>query len=180
MPNTELWIVGDGPERARLMKQTEELGAANVVKFWGTIPRHELLPLLSKCHVLVYPCLRGAISMACLEAMAAGLPVICLDLGGSALQVNEESGIKVRALSPNQVTKDLTEAMLHLAGDANLRWRMGDAARRRAENEFCWEAKALHFSEMYRDALIAADATSELAKVVRDAQSSLANRESSD
>ena len=94
--------------------------------------------------------------MACLEAMAAGLPVICLDLGGSALQVNEESGIKVRALSPNQVTEDLTHAMLRLGEDANLRRRIGDAARRRVEDEFCWEAKALHLCEMYREALIVA------------------------
>jgi glycosyltransferase involved in cell wall biosynthesis len=154
--NAELWIVGDGPERARLMHQSQELGTTDAVKFWGKIPRHELLALLATCDVLVYPCLRGAISMACVEAMAAGLPVICLDLGGTALQVDDQSGVKIRAVSPQQVTVDLTEAMGLLAEDGDLRRRLGDAARRRVKDEFTWNAKALHVSEMYRQARIAA------------------------
>lgn len=155
-PQIELWIVGDGPERNCLMRQTEELAITPAVKFWGSIPRRELLALLSTCDVLVYPCLRGAISMACLEAMAAGLPVICLDLGGIALQVDEASGIKVPAISPEQVTADLTEAMRQLAADERWRERMGAAARRRVQDEFSWSSKALHMSEMYREARMAA------------------------
>ena len=94
--------------------------------------------------------------MACVEAMAAGLPVICLDLGGTALQVDDQSGVKIRAVSPQQVTVDLTEAMGLLAEDGDLRRRLGDAARRRVKDEFTWNAKALHVSEMYRQARIAA------------------------
>jgi glycosyltransferase involved in cell wall biosynthesis len=153
-PLVELWIVGDGPERVRLRRQTEELGVGDAVRFWGTIPRHEVLRVLADCDVLVYPCLRGAISMACLEAMAAGLPVICLDLGGAALQVNEESGIKVRAITPEQLAEDLTEAMGQLAEDENLRRRLGCAARRRVRDEFTWRAKALQLCELYRAAVI--------------------------
>lgn len=155
-PKVELWIFGDGPERAYLTRTAEELHATDIVKFWGGKPRRELLDLLAECDVLVYPCLRGAVSMACVEAMAAGLPVICLDLGGTALQVDESSGVKIPALSPDQVTSDLIDAMRQLAANETLRRRMGEAARRRVANEFTWEAKAVQISHMYSQAQIAA------------------------
>jgi glycosyltransferase involved in cell wall biosynthesis len=152
-PEIELWIVGDGPERQRLMRESEELGVSDAVKFWGLVPRHELLVRLTECNVLVYLCLRGAISMACLEAMAAGLPVICLDLGGTGLQVTEHTGIKMPAISPQQVARDLTDAMWRLAEDRDLRRRMGEAARKRVEDEFSWDVKGARMCEIYRQAL---------------------------
>lgn len=155
-PNLELWIVGDGPERPRLIQQSQRLGT-EAIRFWSSMPRGDLLKMLSICDAFVYPCLRGAISMAVLEAMAAGLPVICLDLGGTALQVDDNSGIRVRAISPAQVTSDLAEAMCRLSDDESLRRRMGDAGRRRVQSEFSWDAKALHLSEMYRQARTASD-----------------------
>ena len=54
----------------------------------------------------------------CLEAMAAGRPVVCLDLGGPATQVTEETGIKVPAPVPNQAVSGLAEAMTRLARDS--------------------------------------------------------------
>jgi glycosyltransferase involved in cell wall biosynthesis len=79
--------------------------------------------------------------MACLEAMAVGRPVICLDLGGPALQVTEETGVKVSAITPEQVVNDLMEAMLLLARNPDCRKRMGEAARRRVIEYFDWDKK---------------------------------------
>ena len=154
-PAVELWIVGDGPDRERLVRETEELDASEGIKFWGLVPRHELLARLVECNVLVYPCLRGAISMVCLEAMAAGLPIICLDLGGTGLQVTEHTGIKMPAVTPQQVTHDLTDAMWRLTEDGDLRQRMGTAARKRVGDEFSWDAKGSRMSEIYRQAVTA-------------------------
>ena len=53
-----------------------------------------------------------------MEAMAAGRPVICLDLGGPALQVTEATGIKIPAISPEQVISDIAIALERIATDA--------------------------------------------------------------
>jgi glycosyltransferase involved in cell wall biosynthesis len=87
--------------------------------------------------------------MACLEAMAAGLPVIGLDIGGTASQVSPSTGIKVPAVSPQQLVDDLMLAMCQLAEDHDLRRRMGDAAQKYICNEFSWEAKAQSISALY-------------------------------
>jgi glycosyltransferase involved in cell wall biosynthesis len=142
LPLVELWIIGDGPERGRLKCQAERLGLGEAVKFWGRLPRAELLSRLPECSALVHICFRGAVSMACTEAMAARLPVICLDLGGPGLQVTEETGIKVPAVSPPQVVADLAAAMEQLAQDPALRARMGNAAREHVQEHFDWARKA--------------------------------------
>ena len=50
--------------------------------------------------MLIHPSLHDSGGWVCLEAMAAGRPVICLDLGGPGLQVTEKTGIKVKASTP--------------------------------------------------------------------------------
>jgi glycosyltransferase involved in cell wall biosynthesis len=147
----EWWIVGDGPERGRLMRLADRLDIQAKVHFWGLMPRQDVLTRLQECDVLVYPCLRGAISMACLEAMAVGLPIICLDLGGPALQVTEETGCKVPAITPEQVVTDLTKTMLLFATNPDRRKHMGQAARKRVVEHFDWDKKGEWIKEVYQE-----------------------------
>jgi glycosyltransferase involved in cell wall biosynthesis len=91
--------------------------------------------------------------MACLEAMAVGLPVICLDLGGPASQVTEATGFKVPAIAPAQVVNDLTQAMLWLARHPDRRKRMGEAAQKRVAEYFDWDKKAEWTRDVYREVL---------------------------
>jgi glycosyltransferase involved in cell wall biosynthesis len=152
-PAAEYWIIGDGPERERLRKLAQRLGVAESVTFWGAIPRRQVLEKLAECHVLLHPSLHDSGGSVCLEAMAAGRPVVCLDLGGPALQVTEDTGIKVPATSPEQIVSDLAAAMTRLARDPVLRVRLGIAARQRVQEHFDWAGKGDWLSEVYRQVL---------------------------
>ena len=88
-----------------------------------------------------------------MEAMAAGRPVICLDLGGPALQVTEETGFKIPANSPEQVVRDIAHAMLKLAKEPELRVRMGKAGRRRVKEYFNWDIKGEWIKNIYKEIL---------------------------
>ena len=81
LPDAEYWILGDGAELNQLQILADNLGIAQRVKFWGKLSREETLNKLRDCHVLVHPSLHDSGGWVCLEAMAAGRPVICLDLG---------------------------------------------------------------------------------------------------
>ena len=85
--------------------------------------------------------------------MAAGLPVICLDLGGPATQVTAEFGFKIPARDPDQASRDIAAAMIELARDEELRRRLSRGARERVRQEFCWSAKAKRFDFIYRQVL---------------------------
>jgi glycosyltransferase involved in cell wall biosynthesis len=140
-PASQYWIIGDGPERQRLERVAAEVGVAGSVTFWGSIPRWQALEKLGECDVLVHPSFHDSGGWVCLEAMAAGRAVICLDLGGPALQVTAETGIKVPAISPEQTVHDLATAMERLGSDPGLRTRMAQVGRKRVREQFNWERK---------------------------------------
>lgn len=169
-PNTEYWLFGDGPERRRLEKLASRLGIANRVTFWGSVARTELLTKLAECDVLLHPVLHDSSGWASVEAMAAGRPVVCLNLGGPALQVTADTGVKVPAISMDQVIAGISEALVRLAEDPKLCAHMGQAARRRVTQYFNWEHKGHQILEIYNrlkdQSLIADLATSGGAQAV--------------
>ncbi len=151
--DAEYWLVGDGPERRRLERLARQLGIADRVRFWGQLPRSGVLELLGQCHALVHPSLHDSGGWVCLEAMAAGRPAICLDLGGPALQVTEETGFKVPARNAEQAIDDMTRAMLTLARDPQLGLQMGEAARYRVQEHFTWETRRSQLATLLSEVL---------------------------
>ena len=148
-PASEYWIIGDGPERKRLERLARKLDVAEKVVFWGAVPRDQALSKLADCDVLLHPSLHESGGWVCLEAMAAGRPVVCLDLGGPALQVTRETGIKVPADEPDTVVRGLATAMASLSQDRTLRQHMGNAARKSAREYFCWDQKGEQLNDLY-------------------------------
>jgi glycosyltransferase involved in cell wall biosynthesis len=140
-PESEYWLVGDGPEKKRLQELAQKLGVAERIKFWGNIPRDQVLQKLAECDVLLHPCLHDSGGCASLEAMAAGRPVVCLDLGGPALQVTSETGFKVKAGTVHETIRGLTDALSRLAEDPELRSQMGNESRRRVKEQFAWRRR---------------------------------------
>jgi len=153
VPQSEYWIVGDGPEHANLSDLVRRLGLADRVRLWGERTRPDALDLLAACHVLVHPSLHDSGGWVCLEAMAAGKPVVCLDLGGPAEQVTDRTGIKVVADNPEQSVADLARAMTVLGTDPDLRHTMGQAGRQRVRDEYIWEKKGDRLDALYASVL---------------------------
>jgi glycosyltransferase involved in cell wall biosynthesis len=150
-PGSEYWLFGEGPECKRLRKLAQRLGVAESVTFWGNVPRREVLEKLANCDVLMHPCLHDSGGSASLEAMAAGRPVVCLDLGGPGLQVTEKTGFKVVASTPDEAVASLAKAILRLAEDPELRVRMGEASRQRVKEHFDWVGKGDFMSGIYEN-----------------------------
>ncbi len=149
----EYWLLGDGPERERLQVLAEELGIAHQVKFWNRLARNETLQKLGECLALVHPSLHDSGGWVCLEAMAAGRPVVCLDLGGPAVQVTEETGFKIPAHTPEQAVQDLAKAITLLAKDSELRVRMGQAGQKLVSEVYSWEIKGQFLAQLYEEIL---------------------------
>jgi glycosyltransferase involved in cell wall biosynthesis len=134
------------------------LGVSEHVKFLGHLSdRESVFAHLLACDVFVMPTLRDGPPVVFLEAMAVGKPVICLDLGGAAEIVTSETGIKVPAVSPTQVVRDLAAAMKRLVQDPALRSRLGGAGRHRLQEHFDWDKKGLLIAELYKSLSIAED-----------------------
>ena len=159
--DAEYWVLGEGPERSRLEALVADLGIENQVKFWGRLPRDETLKKLEQSVALVHPSLHDSGGWVCLESMAMGRPVICLDLGGPAVQVTPETGFKISAHTPEQTVRDLAEAMTSIAKDPQLRDRLGQAGKKRVRDYYSWEFKGQMLHQLYQEILARSEVTAE-------------------
>ncbi len=146
LENAEYWIVGGGSELERL----QGIAAGDRrIQFLGNLPRSQALQVMADCDVFVHPSLHDFSPTVCIEAMAAGLPVVCLDLGGPSIQVTDETGIRVLAQNPDQAVKDLAQAMVDLAHDRDRRSAMGHAGQRRVREHYHWGVRGRLYSRLY-------------------------------
>jgi glycosyltransferase involved in cell wall biosynthesis len=83
--------------------------------------------------------------------MAAGRPVICLDLGGPATQITAETGMKISGDSSNAVVRNMSQAMMQLAADPVRRKRLGESGRDRIESQYLWEHKGKALNTFYTE-----------------------------
>jgi len=147
--DAEYWIVGGGPQLGRLTRLARSLGVGDRVRFLGALPRREVLAAVAASDVLLHPSLHDSGGYVCLEAMAAGRPVICLDLGGPGLMVTDDTGVKVAARDPEQAVRDLAAAITRLAGSAELRARLAARGRERVRAEFDWDRRGDLLAHLY-------------------------------
>lgn len=152
-PEAGFTIVGKGPELNRLQGLIHELGIEKQARIESWMPRQRLLASMRSCDVFLFASLRDGGGLVLVEAMAAGRPVICFDLGGPGLHVNGKCGFKVPARDPRQAVRDMAVALEKLASDRKLRAQMGRAALERARLVYDWDRVTEHIIEAYQQAL---------------------------
>ena len=146
-------IVGDGPEHARLEKLVRDLGLEEQVQLQRWTPRQDLLGMMRQCDAFLFPSLRDGGGAVVVEAMAAGKPVICMDLAGPGLHITENCGIKIPARSPDETIELMAQALDRLYHDRQLCVQMGQAGRARAEQVYTWDHLGERLLRIYEEVL---------------------------
>jgi glycosyltransferase involved in cell wall biosynthesis len=142
--NAELVLVGDGPDRAKLEALAAELGIAQRVSFVGRVD--DVAPRLAAFDVFTLPSNTEQTSNALLEAMAAGLPVVCTDVGDNReLLSASQAQYVVTAGDVN----GFAQALKQLAADAQLRTKLGAENRQRCESDYSFDRMVKEYRELY-------------------------------
>jgi glycosyltransferase involved in cell wall biosynthesis len=81
-PDLELWIVGDGTQRAQLEQQSDALGLEQNIRFWGQ--QLDVARFFASADAFIMSSISEGLPMSLLQALSAGLPVIVTDVGGMA------------------------------------------------------------------------------------------------
>lgn len=124
-------VVGEGEKRLSLEKLVRDLGVGRYVKLLGL--RHDVIELMKDSDIFVIPSRYEGLSIAMIEAMACGLPVIASDAPGLRNCVNhEENGL----LFPVHDYKALAERILILANDKMKRVKLSRGAKQSFEREY--------------------------------------------
>ncbi len=151
-------IVGSGPQEAELNRRLADLDLAGTVELAGVVPHHEMADEFAAAAAFVLPCCVGAggemdgIPVAMMEAMARGLPVVSTRLTGIPELVRDgKNGLLV---APNQ-PDELADALARLLADADLRRRLGDAAREVVVTDYDVDANTAELAILLKKAPIA-------------------------
>lgn len=131
----ELIVAGDGSDRKELEDLADKLSRPGKrVTFTGQLPKGELESLTRSAAVYCFGSLQDSGGFSVLEAMAEGLPVVCLDAGGPAVVVDESSGIKIPVTDPKTVIAEMSRALNLLADNQPLMEKLSDGALERARS----------------------------------------------
>jgi glycosyltransferase involved in cell wall biosynthesis len=138
-----LVVAGSGALRGSLEHELAMLGVR--VRFLAWVPHDELLRLLARCTLLLFPSAWGEpLSRVLLEAAALGVPVLAMPTGGTPDIIRDgETGLFAR--TPQQ----FAHRLLWLLGHDQERHRLGAGARATAQQHFSVEAVLPQVEQLY-------------------------------
>lgn len=142
-PKTYFVFAGDGPLRIGLQEKAQALGVSNKIAFLGI--RNDIGELLSASDVFVQPSLWEGLSLALLEALMAGLPVLATRVEGVVDVV--EHGKSALLVSPKDA-EDLAAALEQLITDDSLRERLSRFGQARAKKSYSIDTMCRSYEEL--------------------------------
>lgn len=146
-PESEFWVIGDGPDRPVLEGEALALGIHNKVIFLGYSP--DVVCLLAHGDIFVHASESEGLSNAVLEAMTLGLPSVVVDAPGvSECHIEGVTGFVV-ARDEQQVAQKL----LWLAQHHSLRAQLGAQARKRVMAHYSIRANCGRYFNLYQGLL---------------------------
>jgi teichuronic acid biosynthesis glycosyltransferase TuaC len=141
-------IIGDGPERSRLVDLATELKIASRVQFLGHRSRRQVAEAMHKCVLFALPSRYEGLGCVYLEAMSSGKAVICCQ--GQGIEEVVQHGVNGWLVEPDSLS-GLTEALSLLLKDSQLRRRIGESARAAILRSFTFAHQAMALGRIYRD-----------------------------
>lgn len=148
-PRTTFIIVGRGDQEVALKEEALHLGIENHVRFLGV--REDVQRLLSIMDAFVLPSLSEGLSIALLEAMAAGKPVVATKVGGNPeVVLDGTTGYLVPAQAPHA----LADSLVKLLTNQSLARQFGESGKQRVLSHFSLSQTVKQYQELYESLLI--------------------------
>lgn len=143
-----LHVLGKGVQTSAWQILAEKLGVSGRCHFHGWLARDEAMQVMANAHVMLITSLRDLTSTVAIEALALGLPIVCLDHCGFGGVVDESCGIKVPVTTPREVIHGLAAALNRLDADEPLRYELAAGAVQRAQ-DYSWAKKISTLNQIY-------------------------------
>lgn len=142
----KLLIVGDGEQKEKLLDQIHTYQSKAHIRFLGN--RNDVKEILKISDLFILPTLGEGMSVAIMEAMATGLPIITTDIPENReLIENQITGILV----PPKDTPAITDAIERLLNDKPLRLQLGKNAQKKIQEQFDSHLVKLKLAHFYNN-----------------------------
>ena len=144
-------LFGKGDFQPLLKRLAANLGLTDRIEFSGSVPRKELLRTYGDFDVFLFPSLHDTGGYSVIEAMANGLPVICLDVGGPGTAVQAGCGVKIPLGRRGEVIRALAEAIQRYHANRALAVEHGRQAHETVLRDYDWQHKAERMDAIYQE-----------------------------
>ena len=149
LPPLHAVMVGEGDLWQDWQQMAQDLGLGETLHWVGNVPFDRMGVYYNLADVAVMPAVTKpatGLAVTVLDAMSCAKPIIATDAAGNTLAVADGvNGLIV----PEQDPLALAQAILRLAGDGDLRQRMGAASRHRIETELGWPQLARRYLDHF-------------------------------
>lgn len=150
--NAELTILGKGKLKNDLI-QLSGVHYNKSIFFVDEIEYKDILNFYSEHDIFINTSLRDSGCMVILEAMSAGLPIICIDTGGPRILTGNKNAFKIKPASYDKMIYDIENALYDLCNDYNLRIKMGQESIKKVKSEFLYSQKVIAMEKYYQEAI---------------------------
>ena len=153
-PGVVLELVGDGPERDRIVERARERGVVERVSLLGARPSEDVRATLAQARAFALPSIRlpsgrmEGIPVALMEAMAGGVPVVATRISGIPELV--EDGVTGLLVEPHDPT-GLATALDRLLGDDAFAEGLALNGRRVVERSFNLALEARRLGDLFAE-----------------------------
>ncbi len=145
-PNVRFLFIGDGILTEQYTETIRKAGLQDYFHLTGLVPPARIPELIGAMDVVVHTSLREGLARVLPQGLIAGKPVVSYDVDGAReVVLTGETGY----LLPPKSIEPLADALIELAGDEELRLRLGGEGRRRFTDQFRHEEMTRQLRELY-------------------------------
>ncbi len=108
IPDAQLWCIGEGEDRAKLMALADKLGLADRVHLPGNLPHDEVAKIVATADILALPSASEGLANAWVEALACGTPIVISNAGGAQELVDRPEAGAIVARDPAAIATAIT------------------------------------------------------------------------
>ncbi len=151
IPNVKFLFVGDGILKDKLIEKIHSLGMDEKFIFTGLVAPEKIPPCISCMDILVHASLREGLARALPQAMAAGLPIVAIDVDSAhEMAIDNKTGF----LIPSNDQKMFVQAVIKLLRDKKLRSTLGQNGKKMVIEMFKTTFMVNKIETLYEDLII--------------------------
>ncbi|MCA8987712.1 MAG: glycosyltransferase family 4 protein [Planctomycetaceae bacterium] len=146
VPNVKFLFIGDGILRETFQKQIAELGLTEHFIFTGLVPPEQIPTLMQAVEIVAHTSQWEGLARVLPQALLSGKPIVSFDIDGAReVAIPDQTGF----LIPRNDFSALSSALITLAGDAEMRSRLGEQGRQRFREQFHHQFMSSRIRDVY-------------------------------
>jgi glycosyltransferase involved in cell wall biosynthesis len=144
----EFRILGEGILKNFYIKEIDKMNLKNLFFFEGQKNRNDLFEIMKTSDLFVHTSYREATTNIIPEALSFNLPVVCHDISGMSIAINESCGHKIPLINSDISSNILSQFFIKIVDDKNYLLQLKNGAKKRS-SEISWDNNALQISSDY-------------------------------